>query len=133
MDATLSPDLMYLAWSAALAAVLWVPYIIERVLNQGLVQAVGYPDNPPEPAKWAQRAQRAHLNLLENLPIFAALVLVAHLAGAADETSALGATLFFWARLVQALVMLAGVPWVRTLAFVVSWIGMVLVFVAIVT
>lgn len=132
MDATLSTELAYLAWSAALAGVLWVPYIIERVLNQGLVQAVGYPDNPPEPAKWAQRAQRAHLNLLENLPIFAALVLVAHLAGATGEMTALGATLFFWARVVQAAVMLAGVPWVRTLAFVVSWIGMAMIFLAIV-
>lgn len=133
MDAKLSTDLMYLAWSAALAGILWVPYIVERVLNQGLVQAVGYPENPAEPATWAKRAQRAHLNLLENLPIFAALVLVAHVAGAADETTALGATLFFWGRVVQAVVMLLGVPWVRTLAFVVSWLGMVMVFLAIVT
>jgi uncharacterized MAPEG superfamily protein len=53
--------------------------------------------------------------------------LVAQLGGAANATTALGATIFFWARLVQAVVHILGVPWVRTLAFGVSIVGEVMI------
>jgi len=129
----LTADLAYLAWSAGLCAVLWVPYVLERVLSWGLIDAVGYPDNPPEAAKWALRSQRAHLNLVENLVIFASLVLVAHVAGAANEMTALGAALFFWGRVAHAVVFIFGIPWLRTLSFVVAWVGLVLIFLQIVT
>ena len=46
-------QLTYLAWSAFLCIVLWVPYVLERVQLQGLTGALGYPENPPEPAAWA--------------------------------------------------------------------------------
>ena len=59
-------QLTYLAWSAFLCIVLWLPYVVERVMNQGLTSALGYPENPPEPAAWAQRSHRAHLNMVEN-------------------------------------------------------------------
>jgi uncharacterized MAPEG superfamily protein len=129
----MTTDLNFLVWSAALCGVLWVPYILERVMGQGLTNAVGYPDNPPEPAKWAKRSHRAHMNLVENLPVFATLVLVAHLAGAANEMTAMGAALFFYGRLAHAIIFIAGIPWIRTLAFVVSWVGMLLIFLQIVT
>ncbi|MBC8239519.1 MAG: MAPEG family protein [Alphaproteobacteria bacterium] len=128
----MSTDLVFLAWSAALCGMLWVPYIVERVLNWGLVDAVGYPDNPPEAASWARRAQRAHLNLAENLPVFATLALIAHAAGVANEMTALGSALFFYARLAHAIVFIIGISWLRTLSFVVSWVGMLLIFLQIV-
>jgi len=129
----LTTDLTYLAWSAALCAVLWMPYAFERIFNWGLVDAVGYPENPPEAAKWAQRAQRAHLNMVENLAVFAALVLVAHAAGAANAMTALGATLFFWGRVGHAVIFIIGIPWLRTLAFFIAWIGLLLIFLQIIT
>jgi len=52
--------------------------------------------------------------LLESLVLFAALVLAAVVAGKTNAMTALGAQLFFWARLAYAIVYLAGVPWVRT-------------------
>ncbi len=93
---------------------------------------MGYPkpDDKPLP-EWAQRAYRAHLNLIENIGPFAALVLVAHIAGAANETTALAATIFFWARVVQAAVHHLGIPYVRTLAFFVSFFAEVAIFLAI--
>lgn len=129
----MTTDLNYLLWSAALCAVLWVPYVLERVMNWGLIQAVGYPDNPPEAANWAKRSQRAHLNLVENLPVFAVLVLIAHITGAGNEMTAMGAALFFYGRLAHAIVFIVGIPWLRTLAFVVSWVGMLLIFLQLVT
>jgi uncharacterized MAPEG superfamily protein len=124
----MSADLFYLTLSAGLCIILWAPYIISRVLTWGLLDAVGYPDNPPDLPKWAQRSQRAHLNMVENLAPFAALVLVAHVMGVANSTTALGAALFFYARIVQVIVHILGIPWLRTLAFVVGIVGMLLIF-----
>jgi len=76
---------------------------------------------------WVGRAQRAHRNMLENLPLFAALVLIVHVAGASTETSALGAEIFVFARLAYAVVYIIGIPWVRTALWFVSVIGMVMV------
>jgi len=128
----MTPDLVYLTWAAALCAVVWLPYILSRIIVWGLPQAMGYPESPPELPKWAQRSTRAHLNLVENLAPFAALVLVAQVAGLANETTALGAAVFFWARVVQWLAPVFGVPYVRTLAFAVSLVGMAIIFIAIV-
>lgn len=129
----MSDDLYYLTLSAGLCAILWVPYILARIQQQGMMNAVGYMDNPPEPPAWARRAQRIHLNFLENLAPFAALVLVAHVAGLANEMTALGAAIFFWARIVHTVCFYAAVPWVRTVAFAVSWLGMMMIFVELVT
>ncbi len=128
----MSTDLLYLTLSAGLCAILWIPYILSRIMTWGLVDAVGYPANPPELPAWAQRSTRVHANMVENLAPFAALVLVAQVAGLANEITALGAALFFWARIVHAIVFILGIPWVRTLAFVVSWIGIVLIFIEII-
>lgn len=129
----MSVDLQYLTWSAALCGVLWIPYVLARIGAWGLLQAVGYPESPPAVPKWAQRAQSAHSNMVENLVPFAALVLVAHLAQAASAETALGAALFFWARLAYAVVYTAGTPWLRTLSFFAAWVGMAIIFVEIVT
>jgi uncharacterized MAPEG superfamily protein len=125
----MSADLVYLALSAGLCALLWVPYVLARFSAWGIADTVGYPENPPALPGWAQRAQRAHVNMVENLIPFAALVLAAHAAGAVTALTALGAGLFFWGRLVHAVVYIAKVPWARTLAFVVAWVGIVVIFV----
>jgi uncharacterized MAPEG superfamily protein len=65
--------------------------------------------------------------MAENLAPFGTLVLVAHVASLANETTALGATIFFWARLVHAAVFIAGLLRVGTLAFTVSIIGEVII------
>ena len=77
---------------------------------------------------WAGRAQRAHDNMLESLVLFAALVLVAHVSGRANAMSALGAQLFFWARVAYGLVYLIGIEWLRTGVWTVSVVGLLLIF-----
>jgi uncharacterized MAPEG superfamily protein len=119
----MTTDLSMLVWSAVLCIVLFVPYILARFMYWGIADTVGYPENPPVLPHWAERAKRAHINMAENLAPFAALVLVAHVTQSANATTALGAAIFFWAKLVHAIVFIAGVPWVRTLAFTVSIIG----------
>ena len=104
---------------------LWLPYVLERIQSQGLGNVLTYPETHPAPPAWAQRAQRAHLNRVENLPACAALVIIAHLTGV---DAAGGAALFFWARVVHAVVHIMGVSYVRTLAFAASWVGMLIIF-----
>ncbi|MFT5181583.1 MAG: putative MAPEG superfamily protein [Alphaproteobacteria bacterium] len=128
----MTTDLLYLTLSAGLCAVLWIPYVLSRIQTWGLVNAVGYPENPPELPAWAQRAKRVHENMVENLAPFAALVLVAQVTGAANETTALASLLFFWSRVAHAIVFILGIPWLRTLAFFAAWIGLVLIFIEII-
>ncbi|MEX2615578.1 MAG: MAPEG family protein [Alphaproteobacteria bacterium] len=131
-EAMLSTDLMMLTWSAALCAVIWVPYILARLAAWGVLDAVGYPESPPQVPAWSARMHKAHLNLVENLVPFAALVLVAHVAGVANETTALGAQIFFGARVVHAVAYIFAVPFVRTVAFAAGIVGMAMIFMVIV-
>ena len=113
----MTTDLLMLTWSAVLCALLFVPYGIAQTMHWGVPVCVGNRGETPPLPEWAERAIRAHRNMLENLPHFAALVLVAAVSGAANQTTALGATVFFWARLSHALFYIAGVPWLRTVSF----------------
>ena len=88
--------------------------------------------NRAEPFKlpeWAARAKRAHLNLIENLAPFAILVLVAQVSGKANGMTALGAEIFFWARVAYVGVYTAGIVGVRTAVFFVATAGEVLILI----
>ena len=128
-EIVLTYELRMLAYSALLCLLLWVPYILAEIKVRGINRAVGYPtgtyDDLPD---WAQRNQRAHMNLVENIGPFAALVLLAHVTGTANEATAFGAALFFYARLVMAAVHIAGIPWLRTVSFLVAWAGALIIF-----
>lgn len=110
-------ELKYLVLVTALTAILWVPYILNRIAVWGLADAVGYPASPKPVARWAERLQAAHYNAVENLVVFAVLVLVADAIGVSNETTVLACTAYFWARLAHAAAYTFAVPWVRTLAF----------------
>jgi uncharacterized MAPEG superfamily protein len=110
-------DLAMLTASAVLCALLFIPYGIAQTRVWGMKVCWGNRHaTPPLPA-WAERGIRAHRNMLENFPHFAALVVVAHLGGAANVLSAFGAVLFFLARLAHAALYIAGISGLRTLAF----------------
>ena len=124
----MKPELMWLVWAVALTVVQMLVAVTGAFLQVGLPMLVGNRDNMPALAGWAGRADRAHHNMLENLVLFAALVLTASLAGKSNDTVVLGAQIFFWARLVYAGVYLIGIPWLRTGVWLVSMIGLVLIF-----
>ena len=110
-------ELWYLALVTAFTGLLWLPYILDRVKIWGLTDAVGYPANPKPQSLWAQRLMRAHTNAVENLVVFAALVLTANAAGISNGAIATATMVFFWARVVHALAYTFAVPWLRTLSF----------------
>ena len=128
MPLELTAELHLLVWSVALCVVQMLVAVTGAQLQVGLPRLVGNREALPEATGWAGRAARAHRNMLENLVLFAALVLAAQVAGLANETTALGALLFFWGRVAYAIVYLIGIPWVRTGAWAVSMVGLVLIF-----
>jgi uncharacterized MAPEG superfamily protein len=104
---------------------LWLPYIIDRILVRGLVDAVGYAENPKPQSPWAQRLMKAHANAVENLVVFATLVLLANALGVTGPAIAASAAVYFWARLVHAAAYAFAVPWLRTLSFAVGFLSQV--------
>ena len=114
-------ELLYLALVTAFTGLLWVPYILDRIAVRGVIDAVGYPENPKPQSPWARRLMKAHANAVENLAVFATLVLVAHAMNLSNGTITLACVVYFWARVVHALAYTFAVPWVRTLAFSVGF------------
>ncbi len=121
-------ELKLLVWSAALAFVQCLLAVTGALLQVGLPTLAGNREDMPAVTGWGGRAERAHRNMLQSLVLFAALVLVAQAAGKLDATTALGAQLFFWARLAYAAVYVVGLPWVRTAVWAVSIVGLLLIF-----
>ena len=119
----MSDDLIYLAFTTLLTAFMWVPYILNRVSVRGLVSAVGYEDNPKPVAPWAQRLQAAHYNAIENLAIFAPLVLIVEQQGIGSVATGMSSMVFFIARCVHAVSYTLAVPYVRTGAFAVGFLS----------
>jgi uncharacterized MAPEG superfamily protein len=113
----MKPELNYLVWSTILTAVIWIPYILDRIAVWGLVDTVGYPETPKPQTPWARRMKSAHANAVENLVVFATLVLVANAVGISNAMTVFAAALYFWARLVHLFAHTFALPWVRTLAF----------------
>jgi uncharacterized MAPEG superfamily protein len=124
----MTPELMYLVWSAALTLVLAVIAASGATLEVGLPRLAGNRENMPEMSGWAGRAARAHSNMLENLVLFAVLVLVARAVNVGNGMTLLGAQLFFWGRVAHAILYIAGISWLRTGAWAVSVIGLLLIF-----
>ncbi len=126
----------YLALSGMLTILLWTPYILARLFTWGLPTFLnnypeGFPAKQPEPPLWAQRSQRAHLNMVETMPAFIAVVLAAGLLNGGDAgiaaTVGQWAMIFFFARLAHAVVYTLGVPFLRTPVYLVSWLAVLVI------
>jgi len=124
----MTAELAYLVWSAALAVILVVIAVLAATQQVGLMPLIGNREGMPELTGLAGRAQRAHRNMLESLVLFAILVLAAQVASRTNSITALGAAIFFWARIAHAALYLAGIPWLRTLSWLVSIVGLFLIF-----
>lgn len=128
----MSTELTMLTWSAVLCVLLAVPYTLGLIAERGLITMVGNREGFAPTTGWIHRAQRAHANMVENLVPFAALLLTVVVASRTSATTALAAQLFFYARLGHAVVYIAGIPWLRTLAWTLGVVAMAMLLVALV-
>jgi uncharacterized MAPEG superfamily protein len=123
-------DLQSIVLSALLA---WLMIIAASLLRtkmwtaSGLKYAFGNRHQAIDVTPVAERADRAARNMLENLVLFAVLVLAARLSGHAGRWTAVGVNLFFWARVVYWPIYLAGIPYARSLAWAVAAAGLFLI------
>ncbi len=125
----MTAELYYLALTAALTTILWIPYIVGRVKSAGGMKAGDYKTpRTPELPDGVKRASRVHLNALEVLPSFSALVLVAHLGQQTNWITAIACAVFFWSRLGYSIVYWLGTPYIRTPIFVIGVLSQLAIF-----
>jgi uncharacterized MAPEG superfamily protein len=116
-----SSELFSLALISTATALMWVPYVLARMTTHGVLRAIGTPGTGyPVDAPWADRARRAHLNAIENLVVFAPLVLVCAIIGVSTRATVLSSQIYVAARLAHYVIYAMGIPVVRTVAFLVG-------------
>jgi uncharacterized MAPEG superfamily protein len=128
----MSKEFFWLMLTIILTGLMWIPYILDRSAVRGLAGAMGNP-SPADKAQspWAQRMMAAHDNAVENLVLFAPLVLVANALQISTGTTAAACAVYFWARLAHFIVYALGIPVLRTLCWTVSWLALVALVLAI--
>jgi uncharacterized MAPEG superfamily protein len=128
----MSKEIFWLVLTVAMTGLFWVPYIFDRIMVRGLMGAMANP-SPNEKAQsgWAERMMAAHTNAVENLAIFAPLVLVTQALGITTAVTAFACALYFWSRLAHVVVYTLGIPGLRTLSFVGGFVAQALLVLAI--
>ena len=122
----MTKELLWLTLTIILTGLMWVPYILDRVMVRGLMGAMANPSRKDKSqSEWAQRLYFAHTNAVENLIIFAPLVLILDAQGYSTQNTIIACAVYFWARLAHAVVYTMGVPILRTLAFTVGFLAQV--------
>ncbi len=125
MTTPLGPELYWAIVTAIFTSLLWVPHILQRVMEMKPHDALRDPEHDaPTKAPWAQRAARAHTNAMENLPIFALFCIAIQMTGMGDSMTATAAMIYFYARVAHYIVYTLGLPWLRTPIFAVGFAAM---------
>ncbi|UFN51186.1 MAPEG family protein [Roseomonas sp. OT10] len=128
----MTTELRCLVWAAALGLLhLLLAAGATRMQRNDLAWAAGSRDTPqPPPTGVAGRLQRAQANFLETFPLFVAVLLAAQLGGRTGGAAALGAQVYLWARVIYLPLYAAGVPWLRSLVWGASVVGIAMVLFA---
>jgi uncharacterized MAPEG superfamily protein len=125
-------ELFWLTLTVILTGLLWVPYVLNRCMVRGIGGAMANPSRNDKPlAEWANRLLFAHDNAVENLIVFAPLVLILNAADVSTPTTVLACAVYFWSRLAHLIVYALGLPVFRTVAFVVGFAAQAVLAVAI--
>ncbi len=117
----LTPELFWLTLTVILTGLLWIPYVLNRILVRGLFGAMANPTRSAAPhSEWATRLMFAHDNAVENLMVFAPLVLILAQIDYSTKWTVYACMVYFWARVAHLIVYTLGLPVFRTLAFAVG-------------
>lgn len=128
----MTPELFWLTCTVILTGLLWVPYILNRITVRGLFGSMANPSRNDKPhAEWATRLMFAHDNAVENLVVFAPLVLILAELDYSTSRTVYACAVYFWARLAHLIVYTLGLPVFRTLAFTIGFAAQVVLALAI--
>ena len=126
----MSRELLWLTLTIALTALIWVPYILDRIRVRGLMATLANPSRrDKEQSPWAVRMMFAHDNAVQNLVVFAPLVLIADVLNVRNGITAAACALYFWSRVAHVVIYTLGWPVGRTLAFVGGFIAQVMLLI----
>ena len=123
----MSIEIVMLAAAGGLALALTLIQGTRNVIVLGLTTAAGNQHDIAPWDGWNDRLNRALRNLIEAIAVYAPIAIAVYALGVGNDTSALGAKVFLAARVVHAIVYTAGVPWVRTAAWFIGVIGILMV------
>ena len=125
-------ELFWLTLTVILTGLLWIPYTLNRTQVRGLSGAMANPTRDAKPhAEWATRLMFAHDNAVENLIVFAPLVLILNAIDYSSNSTAIACMVYFWARVAHLIVYTMGLPVFRTLAFTVGFLAQAVLALAI--
>jgi len=124
----MSIELKMLLFTVGLFFVQLVAQVLAELMQHGLKYAVSSRDDWKNPTGVAGRIERSYFNLLETMPAFAALVLIVLYTGNASPTTALGAQIYFWGRVLYFPAYIAGIPFTRTIIWTISMVGLLMIF-----
>ena len=128
----MTTELYWLTLTALMTALFWVPYVLNRMVMNGLGGALaGAAPDSSTLSTWAQRASKAHANAIENLAIFAPIVLTAHVLNISNGATKTAVVVYFFARLLHYIVYSAGIPAARTLTFTAGWLAQIAIIASI--
>ncbi|MBI1205193.1 MAG: MAPEG family protein [Rhodopseudomonas sp.] len=120
----MTKELLWLTLTVILTGVLWIPYTLDRIMVRGLMGAMANPSRNDKPqSPWAQRLYFAHTNAVENLMIFAPLVIILDIQGHSTMSTVIACAVYFWSRLAHVIVYVLGIPVLRTLCFFVGFLA----------
>lgn len=121
----MSVELTMLLYSTALFLLIILLQAGLAIAQNGLLVQAGSRDSLPEPSVLRKRLQRLTANMQENLIMFAIVVLIAYATGVSNSTTAMAASLFFYARVAHAIVYAFGWPVIRPLFYFIGLYGIV--------
>jgi uncharacterized MAPEG superfamily protein len=125
-------ELFWLTLTVILTGLLWIPYILNRCQIRGLTAAMANPSRDAKPhAEWATRLMFAHDNAVENLVVFAPLVLILNAIDYSSQWTVLACVVYFWSRVAHLIVYTLGLPVFRTIAFTIGFLAQAVLAVAI--
>jgi uncharacterized MAPEG superfamily protein len=128
----MSKELMWLTLTVILTGLLWVPYVLDRIAVRGLMGAMANPTPNAKPqSAWAMRLYFSHTNAVENLVLFATLVLILDAVHHSTQSTVIACAVYFWARVAHAIIYALGIPVLRTLTFAVGFAAQVVLVLAI--
>ena len=118
MQTELTGELFWLTATIFMTALFWAPYILNRMNEQGMWNAIYDPHGKTKTqVPWAERMMSAHQNAVENLVIFAPLVLLINTLGISSDTTVLVCMIYFYTRAAHYVVFTFGIPLLRVVTF----------------
>lgn len=117
-------EIFWLVLTIVVTSLLWLPYILDRILEHKLIPALRNPNRDCRPkTMWANRLMYAHENAVENMVLFAPLVLAIMYLELSTASTILASMVYFFARLAHIIMYTFGVPYLRTIAYFTGWLA----------